>query len=458
MAPSQPGPDLNAGADVGTIAAPEITPPALPDTRPIPRPPAPEVVAGPAAVEPEDPAALAPVEPVTPVAPAPPIENAPEGTDAPQVVAPVPQSQTEAPPLPRPQTAEAAQQAEALARILAGQAQEIVASSPGALAPVDLDPEVTHTGQSLPQNVTGTAPTIATASVPNVSVSVSVTVMGQAEALAPMSAILLPVPSRAARPLPEPALAIARPAPTAPDLAPVLSRPRPHGPEAQEVVHALSTSRPASVSAVLLPRRASATAQAHRARLILAAAPAIDPFPASALPPGSLPDGPESLARAIQPPAPLGEATAAVLIADPRPITGVTSRLDFGGAAVPLPPAMPARGPTPISPEAPIRLPDPNPQALARMINDAMICWRLADLNPEARWAEISVDVALDDTNMPARASIRLTGFRGVVSGAAADAYRAAQGALAGCAEATLAAPATESVTLMFDRTGIRLR
>ena len=103
-------------------------------------------------------------------------------------------------------------------------------------------------------------------------------------------------------------------------------------------------------------------------------------------------------------------------------------------------------------------LPEPDGLALARMVEDALICWRMAGLDAEARWARLSVDVALDETNRPAGASIRLTGFAHTVSGAAETAYRAAHAALMGCAEATENAPVTASATLVFDHSGVRVQ
>jgi len=278
-------------------------------------------------------------------------------------------------------------------------------------------------------------------------VAVEVAAIGGAGPLLPMAAVLLPDAPGGWRPVPQPSgVAVPRP-----DPAPVLSRSRPPAPAAIEVVRGPAAPWSAPLSAVLLPQMPSDPPNPPDApRWTRAAVPGPDLFPASALPPGSLPDGPEAATRAIQPPTRWAEPMAAVLVSPP--VAGLIP------VAAPGLPDMPVRDAAPVSPDAPIRLPEPSGQAVARMIDDAVICWRMADLSPEARWAEITVDVALDETNMPAEASIRLTGFRGVVSGAAAGAYRAARSALAGCAEATGAAPATETVALVFDRSGIRLR
>jgi len=259
-----------------------------------------------------------------------------------------------------------------------------------------------------------------------------------------MSAVLLPASSNGSRPLVQP---VAFNAPPLED-TPILPRLRPSGPVVQDGVALLGAARPATLSAVLLPRAAPQPIQSPR--LIRAAAPALDPFPLSALPPSSLPGGPDSLDRTTQPPQPLAEAHAAVVI--------IGSGTAPARVLPPIAPTLPAPEAAPIAPDAPIQLPAPDSAALARMMDEALICWRFADLSPEAQWARLSVDVALDQTNMPSASSIRLTGFAQVVSSAAEDAYRAAHAALVGCAEASANAPATTPATLLFDRNGVRLQ
>ncbi|ABD53891.1 hypothetical protein [Jannaschia sp. CCS1] len=259
---------------------------------------------------------------------------------------------------------------------------------------------------------------------------------------------LLPAPppdsGRDAQPVPQPVAVLMPPLET----TPILPRLSPSGPAAQDIVTTFPPSQAARLSAVLLPSPVTPTAPPlHLAR---APAPVRDPFPMSALPPSALPEGPDTLGRLIQPLRPLPEANAAVLIGQPSVIP---ARLP-----VPTPSFTPSADRPALDPEAPIILPEPDARALARMMEDAMICWRMADLDTEAGWARLSVDVALDETNRPSAASIRLTGFAHTVSGAAESAYRAAHAALTGCAEATESAPATASATLVFDRSGVRLQ
>ncbi len=292
------------------------------------------------------------------------------------------------------------------------------------------------------------APVIAAARAepqpPLVLARVPVSAMPVTARPAAMAAVMLPDTPATPRPLLQPAsVAIPRH-----DLAPVLSRPLPPAPAAQDRMIALDPAPQAPLSAVLLP---GATAPITRQpRLYRAAAPRHDPFPSSALSPDALPEGPDSLDRSPQPSPPEMEPMASVLLSPP---------MAAPARPAPLPaPPLPGRDPAPTDPEAPIVLPAPDPLAIARMIDDAQICWSMARLSPEARWAVLSVDVSLDETNMPAARSIRLTGFGRVLSGAAEDAFRAAEGALTGCAAATAAEPATTSTTLVFDRDGVRLR
>ncbi len=279
---------------------------------------------------------------------------------------------------------------------------------------------------------------------PLVLARVAVSAMPVTARPAAMAAVMLPDTPATPRPLLQPA-SVATPRH---DLAPVLSRPLPPAPAALDRMIELDPAPPAARSAVLLP---GATVPIPRQpRLYRAVAPRHDPFPSSALPPGALPEGPDSLDRTTQPSPPAMEPMASVLLSPP---------MAAPARPAPLPaPPLPARDPAPTDLEASVVLPAPDPLAIARMIEDAQICWSMARLSPEARWAVLSVDVSLDETNMPAARSIRLTGFGRVLSGAAEDAFRAAEGALTGCAAATAAEPATTSTTLVFDRDGVRLR
>ncbi len=291
------------------------------------------------------------------------------------------------------------------------------------------------------------APVIAVARAelqpPLVLARVAVSAMPVTARPAAMAAVMLPDTPTTPRPLLQPA-SVATPRH---DLAPVLSRPLPPAPAALDRMIALNAAPQAARSAVLLP---GATAPIPQPRLYRVAAPRHDPFPSSALPPGALPEGPDSLDRTTQPLPPTIEPMASVLLSPP---------MAAPARPAPLPaPPLPARDPAPTDPEAPVVLPAPDPLAIARMIEDAQICWSMARLSPEARWAVLSVDVSLDETNMPSARSIRLTGFGRVLSGVAEDAFRAAEGALTGCAAATAAEPATTGTTLVFDRDGVRLR
>lgn len=488
-APSSPL--ITAGpAPVVEMVAPEITaviapPRPVPDTRPIPRPRALEVSQAPditlevAAVAPSTllPAAepVAEVLPVSPlVAPETPIAEtsapitpAPEtpvtlpADAAPEVVATaVPQTQ----PTPRPQTEATALMAEALARQIAAEAQAIVTTAPRAVplvtprsdeglfeigvreAPAvqvrDLPEATLSPAPDAPQPVpeqmplrTAVAPVLTTALAP----------LPGGGQITPASAVLLPGQARASRAIVRLAAFNAPPL----ERAPILPRLSPSGPMVQDAVGGLGNVRAIVSSAVLTP-----SVPEHRFRvppMARSAAPSLDFFPLSALPPSAFPEGPSSLTRLIQPPPPVARANAAVLM--PRPAVVVPARLPIPG-----PSAMPIPDPAPVNPQEEVLLPIPDPDALVRMMEAATICWRLANLSMEAQWARLSVDVALDEMNMPSARSIRLTGFARVVSGAAEDAYRAANAALIGCAEASESAPATRAATLVFDRNGVRLQ
>lgn len=326
---------------------------------------------------------------------------------------------------------------------------------PWAVAAADSVAMPTHSGQSGPDAGSERAGDEAWRRRDVPMVSVDIAALGQAAAVAPMAAVLVPLAPGRSRPQPRPTGVLVQPPDPDAAPAPVVARPRPRGPQAQDALHGPGSPWTDPQSAVLLPQRPEMPQRPvlpppapHLAR---AMAPGADAVPVSALPPGTLPDGPEAMRRARQPPAPVAAAMAAVLVAPPAPLA---ARMLLPGG-----PAAPVRDVAPVSPEAPIPLPEPQPQAVARVIDAAMSCWRRADLSPEARWAEIAVAVALDENDRPVEASIRLTGFRGgVVSGAAADAYRAAHGAVSACAAASGARPATEAATLIFDRSGIRQR
>lgn len=299
---------------------------------------------------------------------------------------------------------------------------------------------------TVPTTPTATLPVPETAETPTVAVVLTTAFSPTARRDAPLwaAAVLLPTPTpesaRAARPV-----AVLMP-PL--ETAPILPRLSPSGPAAQDGVAPLRPVQAARLSAALLP--SLATTPTPGPVPVRAPPPGRDPFPRSALPPSALPEGPESMAAVIQPPGPLPQSNAAVLLGQPSVVPV--------RAPVPVRSIAPLSGRAPLDPNAPIRLPEPDARALARMMDDAMICWRMADLDMEAAWARLSVDVALDETNRPSAASIRLTGFAHTISGAAESAYRAAHAALTGCAEATDQAPATASATLIFDRSGVRLQ
>lgn len=459
------GPLITAApAPVVELSAPEVVtavvpPRARPDTRPVPRP---RVIELAVVVEPEpEPEPIADVAPIA--EPAPIVESV-------LIVEPVPIEVAAAPsvrPLPRPRTDAAAAMAEAIAAQLADDARAIMAAPrvvpvatriapEEALAPVRavVIPEVVIPEIVLPEAVApeALAPAVAP-ELPPRSLTPPTVVPLLAAALSPvplsiepaaMAAVLLPARARTARPVAQPVAFIAPPI----ESTPILPRLRPSGPVASEALAPLRDVAAARLSAVLIPSVAGDVPRVpHLARALV---PAFDPFPMSALPPSALAEGPYSMGRAIQPPRPFAESNAAVLTGA-APV--VLARMPIPSrAAVP-------EAETPVTdPDAAVELPAPDVNALARMMEDAMICWRLADLSMEAQWARLSVDVALDETNVASAESIRFTGFAHVVSGAAEDAYRAAHGALMGCAGASANAPATASATLIFDRNGVRLQ
>lgn len=490
---SEPAPVIELSPpEILTVVAPPRAVP-VPDTRPVPRP---RAVEGPVApeltLEILEAAFEAPAvtpervvvdEPVVEVAPievaviAPVIEDPPAGE--PEPVEPAPLQIAAAPsvrPTPRPQTDAAVAMAEALAARLAADARAIVTSAPrdvprtediapeNALAPVSqapipdvpapLAPVIEATTRApipTPSPAHTSAPTPAPTSARVLTPPAVIPVL--TAALAPvslsaqttaMSAVLLPASSARARPLVQLVAFNAPPLET----TPILPRLSPSGPTALDQIAQPAAGRTAPLSAVLLP--SLAVQSTTMPRFARSRAPSYDRFPLSALPPSALPEGPYSMPLAIQLPHPLAEANAAVLIGQP---TVIPARLP-----APLSSPIPASDTPFTDPEAPVQLPAPDLSALARMMDDAMICWRMADLPVEAQWARISVDVALDERNMPSAGSIRLTGFAHVVSGAAEHAYRAAHSALIGCAEASGNEPATAAATVLFDRNGVRLQ
>lgn len=474
--------------------------PAAPDTRPMPRPV--RVVTG-AVVEDVLEVAALPLDPVVAAAveaafaEIPPDAStvavatdplpAPIAEDVPLQIAAWPEPS----PAPRPEADATAAMAEALAAELQVSARAITTATPravpqtddiapeDALAPVQIT--VVPVGPAPQAPVPVPTPVLPDATAPDVLSSVvtapvvvardlptaaPVPVMPEnIDLVAPEAVPLLSAASfDAARPglaTPSPAVYISTSPTNSPSVvqpvafvmppledAPILPRLHPSGPWAMETIAGLTSPQVLQLSVALLP--AAVTRPDAVARLGRSAMPSHDPFPLSALPPSALAQGPDAMERAIQPPFPFAEGNAAVL---------------FGAApVVPVrlpamaPAALPERDAPVTDPDAPVVLPAPDAGAVARMIDDAMICWRLADLPAEAQWAQLSVDVALDETNMPSAASIRLTGFAHVVSGAAEQAYRAALAALMGCAEATAHAAATAPTTLIFDRSGVRIR
>ncbi|MEJ6391534.1 hypothetical protein [Gymnodinialimonas ulvae] len=258
------------------------------------------------------------------------------------------------------------------------------------------------------------------------------------------SAVHLPGPLSAARPDVQPAaFAVPRQ-----DRAPVAPGPQSDEPAVQETMDTPQPPAFVTVSAALMP--GVSIPPSRVAPVAFTTLPTPDPFPYFALPRGSLPAGPQSQDRTTRPPVQVLERMAAVLLGDP------------GSAPHPLDPLslpdMPLADEPPRDPEGDPDLPTPDATALARLVTEAEICWQFADLAADAAWASLSVEVALDEMNMPAAHSIRLTGFSNVMSSSAAEAYHAARGALIACAEATEGAPATAAATLVFDRTGVRLR
>ncbi|WP_341862561.1 hypothetical protein [Gymnodinialimonas sp. 57CJ19] len=493
------GPLLGATSDpepVIVLTAPEtsilLTPPvevstaarpAVPDTRPTPRPA--RAVAD-VAVEEEVEVAALPVD----LAPDAAVEVAsvaslPEMPTVAVTVEPTPAPVAEDPPLeiaalserrpaPRPEAEATAAMAEALAAELQASAHAITTAAPRtvpqthdiapeeALAPVSLMdvPEVPAPVSAVPVRALpeATAPIVPSPvlSAPvvtarDLSAPAAVPVLAAASLVAahpsattPSSAVYLSTSPTNARPVVQTVAFVMPPL----DQAPILPRLHPSGPWALEAIARLDSPQVAQLSAALLPV-ASPQPDAV-ARLGRSAMPSHDPFPLSALPPSALAQGPDAMARTIQPPFPFAEGHAAVVFGA-APVVPVRS-------PVMAPAALPERDAQVTDPDAPVALPAPDAGAVARMMDDAMICWRLADLPAEAQWAQLSVDVALDETNMPSAPSIRLTGFAHVVSGAAEQAYRAAHAALMGCAEATAQEAATAPTTLIFDHSGVRIR
>lgn len=258
------------------------------------------------------------------------------------------------------------------------------------------------------------------------------------------SAVLLPDPFSGARPDVQPAaFAVPRQ-----DRAPVAPGLQSGGPAVQEGMDTPQAPAFVTVSAALMPGVSIPPSRVEP--VAFTTLPTPDPFPYFALPRGSLPAGPDAQDRATRTPAPVSEPMAAVLLGEPRRAPVQLAPLSL--------PDMPLTGEPPRDPEGEPDLPRPDATALARLVTEAEICWQYADLAADASWASLSVEVALDEMNMPAAQSIRLTGFANVMSSSASEAYHAARGALIACAEATQAEPATAAATLVFDREGVRLR
>ncbi len=288
------------------------------------------------------------------------------------------------------------------------------------------------------------APVGPPALAPTPTAADSVAAMSMRHLPANRSAIALPSPITLARAVAQPAAFATPPR----DLGPVLSRPLPDGPDLVEEIAALSPAFSAPLSAVLVPAISAAPSRAIQPGVSVAPLPGR--FPMSALPPGVLPGGPESLSFIREPSPVLPVAMAAVLIGERTPAPIRVARITL--------PDMPVVDEPPRDPEAGPVLPDPDEVVLARVITEAEICWQFAELHGDAAWASLSVEVALDEMNMPTLESVRLTGFAHAVSSSAAEAFDAARGALAACAEATSAEPATAAATFVFDREGVRLR
>ena len=366
-------------------------------------------------------------------------------------------------PVPRPQTAELADVAAALADELATAALNIVTTPLTDIPPVevaglevfDVDPAPVPT-QIVPLGRERVVPAddfvvqVTEVVVSEFPVQQPVVADGPPVPLNPievsgMSAVLLPAIAQAQQVALRPSVLML----PGDDAAPIRSRPRPRGPEANEAVLGLGDApAPTRLAAVLMPGLASV--EPRIAAVARMPVPPHDPFPMSALPPSALPEGPAALERVVIGPAPHPARMAAVLVAARAT---PTPQMDL--------PAMPERPLDEdlfVSPERPPDLPAPDPFAIARLVEETGYCWRLANLGPEARWAELRVDVALDETNHASALSIQLTGFGRVLSSAAEEAYRAAHDALLGCGAATAAEPATAAATLVFDRNGIVVR
>lgn len=306
------------------------------------------------------------------------------------------------------------------------------------VAPSEVPDEVLEAAVAEP------APVDPAALAPTPTAVDSVAAMSMRHLPANRSAIALPSPITPARAVAQPAAFVAPPE----DLGPVLSRPLPVGPDLVEEIAALSPAFSAPLSAVLVPAISDAPSRAIQPGV--AAAPLPGRFPMSALPPGVLPGGPESLSFVREPSPALPVTMAAVLIGERTPAPIRVARITL--------PDMPGVDEPPRDPEAGPVLPDPDAVVLARVVTEAEICWQFAELHGDAAWASLSVEVALDEMNMPTLESVRLTGFSHAISSSAAEAFNAARGALAACAEATSAEPATAAATLVFDREGVRLR
>lgn len=346
-------------------------------------------------------------------------------------------------PAPGPQVAETLATAEAIAADIAAQARAIASAAPRPVpGPEPLAPTEAVASADPVAPGLSTIGRVAPAVVPALSVA-SWSDMAPSSPRAGAAVLRIEEAPRAR--------ALVRPAAFAmalPDQAPILPRLTPSGPSA--AVRVVALAAPEVSSGAGPSRRPGAEIPTRLPRLRRAAAPAFDPFPRSAPTPRVAGAAPETLLRAIQPPRPYARSNSAVVFGH-API--LPARLPVISA-----PLSPSREAPVTDPDVAVTLPEPDPGALARMMNDATICWRLADMPVEAQWARLSVDVALDETNMPASQSIRLTGFAHAVSSAAEDAYRAAHGALVACAEATENRPATAAATLIFDRNGVRLR
>ncbi len=471
--------------------APLIEPPrGAPDTRPTPRPPSLEVADGTAAPELDAPEAASEIAAEVAGVVAVPVANRPPANGEAEVevlavpalaplVSPPLQVAPQVHPAPveagangaaypssRPQ--DAASMAEALAARIAAEAQQIVIGGPREISLTSPDsgellpPLGLHdAGVSLLERVEPTRPSAVIDVDPAAEAIFDDLIEEALQIRAPTPLFAVSVAAPLAQPvrasavrLPDMARyetsAVAPRGVAAPSVerTPILPNLHPSGPTAMGTLTVPMVAPPTRVSAVLVPGTFHAPVQVPD--LTLATAPRPEMFPYSALPPSSLPEGPDVLSRMMTSSVPFSEASVAVSVtgSDMAP----ARILPFATLVRPL------ESDPPRNPGAIRALPTPDAGAIARLIADAQICWRMADLSVEARWAEVSVDVALDEWNMLSARSITLTGFARVVSGAAEDAYRAAHSALMGCAMASEHAPATAATTLLFDRNGVHLR